>query len=387
VVSMESLRFVDLFAGAGGFSLGLWKAGMRGLFAVEKDPAAFTTLRYNLMDREQAFDWPTWLPKAPIDISSLLSGYRDRLLALRGKVDVVAGGPPCQGFSLAGRRDAHDERNRLSNEYVKFVEAVRPRFMIFENVPGFALALNGSGASHLELLRRQLSTKGFEGPAYRLVDFSTLGIPQSRRRLIVLSGEKGSDPEGVLERLISGQHDSRVTAAEALSDLLRNHGEKPCPDSPRFTAGLYGPMRSEYQSVMRAGECGAVPDSHRFARHHAEVVRRFATAIRLKGGQESRPLRVPSGTKKMVVRVLAARAPAPTLTTLPDDVIHYSEPRILTVREYARLQSFPDCFKFQGKYTTGGQRRRVEVPRYSQVANAVPPRAAELAGREIIRSL
>ena len=84
--------------------------------------------------------------------------------------------------------------------------------------------------------------------------------------------------------------------------------------------------------------------------------------------------------RKSSTKLLLAEEPTPTLTTLPDDYIHYCEPRILTVREYARIQSFPDDYEFKGKYTTGGKRRVKEVPRYTQIGNAVPPLFAELAG-------
>jgi DNA (cytosine-5)-methyltransferase 1 len=89
-------------------------------------------------------------------------------------------------------------------------------------------------------------------------------------------------------------------------------------------------------------------------------------------------------TKKQVQVVLEASKPSHTLTTLPDDLLHYSEPRILTVREFARLQSFPDWFQFRGKYTTGGDRRTRECPRYTQVGNAVAPLVAQALGNSIV---
>ena len=93
------------------------------------------------------------------------------------------------------------------------------------------------------------------------------------------------------------------------------------------------------------------------------------------------------GITKRIVIPLAANMPAPTLTTLPDDFIHYCEPRILTVREYARLQSFPDWFLFKGKYTTGGISRRYECPRYTQIGNAVPPYLAKVIAQAITEYL
>ena len=91
------------------------------------------------------------------------------------------------------------------------------------------------------------------------------------------------------------------------------------------------------------------------------------------------------GIKKISIRVLGENLPSGTITTLPDDQLHYAEPRILTVREQARLQAFPDSFKFMGKYTTGGKKRKTECPRYSQVGNAVPPFLGEVIGRALIK--
>ena len=112
-VESPKMTVIDLFSGCGGIALGLWKSGWRGLFAVEKNPFAFATLKHNLIEKKQHFDWPAWLPVAPHDINELLSTYIEELRALQGTVDLVAGGPPCQGFSMAGKRIESDERNSL----------------------------------------------------------------------------------------------------------------------------------------------------------------------------------------------------------------------------------------------------------------------------------
>lgn len=104
---------IDLFAGCGGLSLGLHLSGWKGLFAVEKSPHAFETLKYNLIDKLNHFDWSDWLTKEPHDINELLNNYEKKLKQLRNKVDLVAGGPPCQGFSMAGKRVKEDIRNNL----------------------------------------------------------------------------------------------------------------------------------------------------------------------------------------------------------------------------------------------------------------------------------
>ena len=136
---------------------------------------------------------------------------------------------------------------------------------------------------------------------------------------------------------------------------------------------------------MRDGFDGQ-PSDTRLARHRNDIAERFKDIIersKLDGRLNiaiSKDLRDRYGLKKQAIRVMDPRKPAPTITSMPDDLLHYDEPRTLTVRENARLQTFPDWFSFRGKYTTGGHLRRREVPRFTQVANAVPPLLAELIG-------
>ena len=307
-----------------------------------------------------------------------MSEHKDQLAELSGSVDVVVGGPPCQGFSVAGRRFEHDERNQLFKEYVKFVSIVKPRLLLFENVPGFSYQFRERGNSQVpysSLLAQQLQEIGYEEPAQHIFDFSEFGVPQKRRRLIVCAIERGGDPAKIVELLDSNKHARKISVEKAISDLLRNFGEVPSPDSKGFMAGLYGAVNSKFQKNMRSGIISQVPDSHRFARHSDQVKLRFSEII--KSTSSSRKWTTDYirslGLKKRNFTALDPSMPAPTLTTLPDDYIHFKEPRILTVREYARLQGFPDWFAFKGKYTTGGCMRALEAPRYTQVANAVSP--------------
>src|SRR5436190_1634623 len=103
-------KYIDLFAGCGGLSLGLSKAGWKGLFAIEKSKDAFLTLRHNLIEQNSHFDWPAWLPQTTHDINTVIRRFRSQLNNLKGKVDLITGGPPCQGFSTAGRREENDKR-------------------------------------------------------------------------------------------------------------------------------------------------------------------------------------------------------------------------------------------------------------------------------------
>jgi DNA (cytosine-5)-methyltransferase 1 len=177
-----------------------------------------------------------------------------------------------------------------------------------------------------------------------------------------------------------------ITVAEALSDLL-TVGEKleACNESPRFKQGAYGKQKSAYQRLMHGEMNGALADSHRIARHRPETISKFSWLLEncTKGKKLDQDERGEYANKKHTIYILKPDEPSPTLTTLPDDILHYKEPRILTVREIARLQSFPDWFAFKGKYTTGGKERVQECPRYTQVGNAVPPLLAEALGETL----
>lgn len=168
---------------------------------------------------------------------------------------------------------------------------------------------------------------------------------------------------------------------DAISDLLKIN-EVVSPDTTSFTAGLYNPIQSKYQKLLRGRVDLKIPDSHRFAKHSDDTIRKFEFILQNaeKNKTLSNELKERFNLKKRTVIPLSGNRPTPTITTLPDDYIHYCEPRIFTAREYARIQSFNDWYEFKGKYTTGGKRRTQEVPRYSQIGNAIPPLFGEQAG-------
>ncbi len=150
-------------------------------------------------------------------------------------------------------------------------------------------------------------------------------------------------------------------------------------ETQNFKEGVYGEATSNYQKYIRKYKRkNSRVDSHRFAKHTETIKTRFKIA--LDENLTSSTYRERFQLKKSSTKILEADKPTPTITTLPDDYIHYCEPRIMTVREYARIQSFPDTYEFKGKYTTGGKRRTQEVPRYSQIGNAIPPLFGEQAG-------
>jgi DNA (cytosine-5)-methyltransferase 1 len=384
-------KYIDLFAGCGGISLGLYNAGWRGIFAIEKNKMAFRTLKHNLIEKKNHFDWPPWLPVTEHDIVDVLRDYRCEIEKLRGTVDLVAGGPPCQGFSLAGRRNEDDERNRLVDSYVEFVSLVRPQCLFFENVRGFTIGFKKGycrSEAYSDGVSRKLRNLGYKVEG-NIIDFSDFGVPQRRKRYILV-GMLEEEPDLFFEELMKIREgfinskglEIKSPLWKAISDLERVHGEVESEEFRTFKLGIYGRSESTYQKLMRKGWSEEHPDSHRFANHKKETAERFEYI--LKNCRRNRVIgedvKKKFNLRKKSITPLDWSSCCPTLTTLPDDYIHYSEPRILTVREYARIQSFNDWFEFTGKYTTGGERRRMEVPRYSQVGNAVPPIFAELSG-------
>ena len=387
-----SLNYIDLFAGCGGLSTGLHLAGWKGLFAIERNASAFSTLKANLVDNRSHFEWPQWLTSKNWDIKELLREKPDALAKLQGTIDLVVGGPPCQGFSTAGRRQEGDERNSLVHSYLNFVEIVRPRAILFENVRGFTMKFTANpeaGISYSQLVIKKLQELGYSDARGELIDMSDYGVPQRRQRFIVIATREGladnvfaSLKNQSAIRLSERGISSKNSAKCALSDLQHSHGTTPCPDTRGFNSGLTAQPTTGLQKYLRANNSRHTPDSHRFVNHTKEVEAVFKRL--LADAPRNRSIlgvaREPYGLKKRSVTVLSESEAAPTVTTIPDDFVHYSEPRVMTVRECARLQTFPDWFEFKGPYTTGGKLRSVQAPRYTQVGNAVPPLFAEMVG-------
>jgi DNA (cytosine-5)-methyltransferase 1 len=236
-----SPKFIDLFAGCGGLSLGLLMAGWDGIFAIEKNKDAFNTLSTNLIDkRKPSFSWPEWLPQKACTTAKLLSQYEDQLKQLKGKIDLVAGAPPCQGFSLAGRRIYTDPRNSLFRQYLAVVKMLEPRFILLENVQGFDFPFvkNGTGIErkrpYSQILKKKLETLGYiVFPDF--IDFSDFGVPQHRCRFILIAIRKDDpaalklkegSPFDILKsyrrRFLSSKRlpaDRPVSCKEAIKDL------------------------------------------------------------------------------------------------------------------------------------------------------------------------
>lgn len=388
--------YIDLFAGCGGLSTGLLSAGWKGLFAIEKNIDAFSTLKYNLIDHKKHFLWPDWLPIKEYDINDVLNCYSENLKSLQGTVDLVAGGPPCQGFSMAGKRNKNDERNKLVKSYIKFIRLVMPDTIVFENVHGFTVNFkNKKGtkkySSYVESALKRLGYKVM----YKIIDMSRYGIPQTRKRFILIA-MKDCLPKDVFSYIENNKEafckdkgiSCNTSIKDAIGDLEKVYGTVPSPDTRNFKAGIYGVVNSGYQALMRQNvkHTEAAVDSHRFVNHSKNIIRLHKDLLKnAPVGKRVTPKDgIVPNLKRRGVTVLNKESQAPTITSIPDELVHYCEPRILTVREHARIQGFPDWFEFKGKYTSGGKRRKQEVPRYTQVGNAVPPLFAEQLGIAIM---
>lgn len=400
---MSKPRFIDLFAGCGGLSLGLCEAGWQGLFAIERSPLAFETLKHNLAaGARYQFDWPEWLPMEAMTCEELLEGYLPQLESLQGKVELIVGGPPCQGFSTAGKRNPNDPRNRMAEQYLKVVEAIHPDFIVIENVAGFNMRFESNlhdamytlgKNSYASYIKDKLDAMGYEVSS-SLINCAHYGVPQNRNRFLLIGESrqrKGFTKADIFPSLLNARSDflksknlpidRPVTVYESISDLEVKHVDL-ILNKDSGLAGYYeikecsSQNLSAYQQLMRNNK---KPNSLRLAKHKAETVEYFKHVQNIcrPGKCLSKSERELIGSRKHSLTVLAKDSPSPTITTLPDDILHYDEPRILTVRESARIQSFPDWFEFQGKYTTGGSDRKKDCPRYTQVGNAVPPLLSE----------
>lgn len=401
--------YIDFFSGCGGLSLGLGYSGWNGLFAVEKDKMAFATFERNLV-REGApyrhFErWPSWLSKGPHAIEDVLDDpvVRGRLGQIRGKVALVAGGPPCQGFSVAGARNGNDPRNLLAFKQIQVVGILRPIFCLIENVGGFARKfivrpIDGIAISVADAAVEELEALGYNVGKVK-INAADFGVPQVRERVIIFgilkdfigdiaAGDLLRDTllaVGKRQRAAFGLPVGRyVGVGEAIGDLSGSE-KVPDPEFPNYETVRYLPPRSAYQKLMRSNSLAMdVPNSHRFNLHGAKSVNLYKLALATQpAGRLSKAFLYENGCHSNKRFVLDARNPSTTLTTAPEEFIHYKHPRVVTLREMARLQSFPDDFEFLGRYTLNGPARGIDVPRNAQIGNAIPPLVGMALGAAI----
>ena len=407
---------IDLFAGCGGLSLGLEYAGFEPVFVNELNRDAMESY---LLNRER-FGHDLRDPRRHcFDITEVTKTVRranELAAALKrehGEIDLVAGGPPCQGYSGIGHRRTFTDltksdipSNHLYRHMARFVEAVQPRAFIFENVRGLLAARwtpEGEKGEIWEDVQRAFESiggrAGVRGYRIRpkLVFAKDYGVPQNRPRVIMIGIREDiqwspftSVADGFLPEPTHGAPDLRDLLGD-LADPNWLHIE--ATDKYPFAAG------TAIQKVMRTRPDGSVArkgdlvSEMEYSNHSADVIKKFSYMIG-HGGE------IPDDqkTKKFAQRLLPERwgpaGPSITATSLPDDYVHFSLPRVLTVREWARLQMFPDWYRFSGKRTTGGRRRAGDpgsgdwsrdVPKYTQIGNAVPVGLAQALGEHILR--
>ena len=392
---MKKYKLIDLFSGAGGISQGFHWAG-------------FETVVANEYDRLIAESYQLNFPKTNMiqgDIRDLdFSKIMDENGISPGEIDVVAGGPPCQGFSMANRkRIEEDERNLLFLEFVRAVKAFQPKCFLIENVMGMTaekVAIESKERNVIDSMMEYFKSVGYH-ISFKNFKSEEHGVPQMRRRVIVIGTrltDKFDDlahlrignltrsflPKEEINKVADLQHtlfDERldaglkypITVWEAMSDL------------PQFEDGFgeenmayaHAP-KNEYQKFLRNRSQSVT--NHISTPHSKDVVEKIKL---VKQGQNFKDLPKHLQTKSVhsgAYGRLVADYISPTITTRFDTpstgrVIHPYSNRTLTVREAARLQSFPDTFKFTGNRTSQGK----------QVGNAVPPLVAKVIGEMFIR--
>lgn len=344
---MTQPSLLDLFAGSGGMSLGFEQAGFRSSLAVDNSSDALKTFAENRR-------------VSNVLVADLMEVGAEEVAEKAGSVDVVVGGPPCQGFSISGRRDPKDPRNILYQRFVDVVRYSKPTIFVMENVPN--MASMGSGAI-LRAAVGEFEDLGYSVAAKVLVA-SDYGVPQNRRRLFVV-GVRGRSEFTFPEPRLEMAH--RVTTAGALSDLPE-HGVD--DGSPYLAAA-----QSHFQRIMRRGSKGIW--NHQTTVHQEKTVSTIAL-VPDGGNYKDLPVDL-QGTRRVNIAWTrySSKKPSLTIDTGHRHHFHYQWNRIPTVRESARLQSFPDGFRFVGTKTS----------QYRQVGNAVPPLLARAVADSVMCTL
>lgn len=334
------MNVIDLFSGCGGLSKGFMDAGYDVLLGVDIDQAALNTFEKNHPGAVGL--------KGSLSEASTLK----KMKAIIGgrTIDLIIGGPPCQGFSLTGPRNFDDERNRLYLSYIKTVQLFRPKGFVIENVPGMATLYQGAVKD--EILRR-FKRMGYSIKC-QVLCAADYGVPQIRRRLVFIGILKEFGEVSFPEPMLSPEQ--YITSREAIDDLpslVSALGEE--------VSAYDQPAKTAYQKLMR-GNCNVL--SNHTATAHKDFVVDVISQVPEGGNYKDLPKGVGEHRKfHMAWTRCDGHKPSRTIDTGHRNYFHYEYNRIPTVRESARLQSFPDDFVFTGTRTE----------QYRQVGNAVPP--------------
>ena len=348
------MNVIDLFSGCGGLSKGFMDAGCKVLLGVDIDQAALNTFEKN--------------HPGSIGLNGSLADSEtfDKMRKIIGsrKVDLIVGGPPCQGFSLTGTRNFDDERNKLYLSYIKAVKTFRPKGFLIENVPGMATLYKGTVKD--EILKR--FTKLGYSIDCKVLCAADYGVPQMRRRLVFIGVLKELNNASFPEKILNP--DEYITSREAIDDLpsLTN-------DLGEETSYYSSPAKTDYQKLMRRNS--SVLSNHT-ATAHKDFVKKVIAQVPEGGNYKDLPEGVGEHRRfHMAWTRCDGRKPSRTIDTGHRNYFHYEYNRIPTVRECARLQSFPDDFVFTGTRTQ----------QYRQVGNAVPPLLGFALAKHMIKLL
>ena len=435
---------IDLFCGAGGCSEGLIQAGFHILYSSDISDMVEVTYRHRHEQLGLIQGENTWFERADIKnlTGEMIRNSISNLDIFKGKklpdIDLIIGGPSCQGFSRAGRRDKSDPRNMLFGEYVRVISEIRPKYIVLENVEGFVdmqfvgyKGLSGTeypdGSVTPYILRNELKEIGYSTLDPKILNAADYGVPQRRNRIIFIGYRNDVKAPKYPKPLLTP--DKYLTIKDAIGDLIvdKSVKEKINPRARKYqkesrlgrtpdTAGnpiaskgelpnceLPGihDLISERFSLFKQGETGTMlkkrileegiditdkPVLTEYCAHQLDMSNKQVIELYKNHKATEKQVEVLL-TKKNIRQRFDEKLPCATVVTIADDYISPWENRTFSVREMARCQSFDDSFEFLGKRTTGGLRRRVEIPQYTQVGNAVPPLLAKAIALEIKKCL
>ena len=333
---MKNYTVLDLFSGCGGMSLGFEQAGFNIKLGIDNCQDALATFESNHHDSKI--------------LNADLSQLNPSIIAnntFNTDIDLVIGGPPCQGFSIAGKRIIDDSRNQLYRSFVRFVKYFKPKAFVMENVPN--ILSMGKGTVKDNILR-DFQKLGYN-VSYKVLLASDFGVPQNRKRAIFIGTQKSdhfSFPTGSEEK---------ITSKDAISDLPEN--------SVNDGASYQIKPSSLYQKQMRHASLGIF--NHTITQHMEKTIQTIAM-VPDGGNYKDLPQELHKTRKVNIAWTrLNSERPSFTIDTGHRHHFHYLFNRVPTVRESARIQSFPDNFVFKGSKTS----------QYKQVGNAVPPLLAK----------
>lgn len=377
---------VDLFAGAGGFSLGIEQAGFDVLVAVEYDPVHACTYSFNFPLTEVLHANASTLTSQVIQEAahrSWSSHHPQSDREWNGQIDLVFGGPPCQGFSIMGKRLLDDERNSLIFHFYRLVTELSPRYFVMENVPGM---LVGKHRTLLQQLKSQFKVAGYLARE-EILNAADFGVPQKRQRLFLIGFQSGGGPPDFPTPTVK-----RVVVGDAIADLpdLDNFPELLKTDEVLLSELQLLEMKqksSHYTILLRSLVTEDTANlsyprlwnpqlltSSLRTRHKEESICRFQATLLNKREPRSHLQRLDLNGLCPTLRAGTGVEQGSYTSPRP---IHPLLPRVISVREAARLHSFPDWFRFH----------RTKWHGFRQVGNAVPPLLARAVGQQIVAAL